>query len=160
MIAVARCLEIFSFLALAGCGFGCLRRVESLLSEVLDCCPRADPAGVNIVADGDSFAWLGCKGGLIDTKPSTVGDRFEMGDRFVGHWFGQVVFGMKVRAAGDRVEGFGLSGKNIGMNVSADCDSVVVPSADADVDSVVVVGILEAVWLAPSLVGIGVVVSR
>ena len=92
---VARCLVIFFFLALTGCGFGNLRRVESLLLDVLDLCPRADPAGANIVAYGDSFAWLGCKGDLIDTKSSTVGDRFEMGGWFVGHWFGRVVFGKK-----------------------------------------------------------------
>ena len=74
-----------------------------------------------------------------------MGDRFEVGDRFVGHWVGGVEFGTKVRAAGEREDGFGLSGENIGINVSADCDSVVVPSVGAEVDSVVVVGILEAV---------------
>ena len=117
-IAVARLLVIFFFLALAGCGFGDLRRVESLLLEVLDRCPRADPAGANIVACGDSFAWLGCKGDLMDTKSSTLGDR---------------------------VDGFGLSGKNIGTKDSADCDRDDVPAAGAEVDSVVVVGILEGV---------------
>ena len=89
-----------------------------------------------------------------------MGDRFETVGRSIRLWVGCDVFGKKVRAAGEREEGFGLSGKNIGINVSADCDSVVVPSADAEVDSVVVVGILEAVWLAPSSVGIGVVVGR
>ena len=117
-IAVARLLVIFFFLALAGCGFGDLRRVESLLLEVLDRCPRADPAGANIVACGDSFAWLGCKGDLIDTKSSTLGDR---------------------------VEEFELSGENIGTKVSADCDREDVSAADAEVDSVVDVGKLEGV---------------
>ena len=37
VIAVAHRLLIFFFLALTGCGFGDLRRVESLLLEVLDC---------------------------------------------------------------------------------------------------------------------------
>ena len=97
---------------------------------------------------------------MIDTKSSAVGVRFETVGASVGVWDCGDVYGMKVRAAGDREDGFGLSGENIGINVSADCDSVVVPWADADVDSVVVVGILEAVWLAPSSVGIGVVVGR
>ena len=70
------------------------------------------------------------------------------------------MFGKKVRAAGDRVEGFGFSGKNIGTKVYADCDRVVVPPADAEVDSVVGFGILEGVCLVPSLVVIGVVVGR
>ena len=43
------------------------------------------------------------------------------------------------------MEGFGLSGKNIGTKVSADCDRVVVPLADAEVDLVVGVGKLEGV---------------
>ena len=124
---VARCLVIFFFLALTGCGFGDLRRVESLLLDVLDLCPRADPAGANIVACGDSFAWLGCKGDLIDTKSSTVGDRFEMGGRFIGHWFGRVAFGKKMSALGDSVEGFGLSDENLGTKMSADCDRDDVP---------------------------------
>ena len=116
--AGARLLAIFFFLTLAGCGFGDLRRVEGLLLEVLDRCPRVDPAGANIVAYGDSFAWLGCKGDLMDTKSSTLGDR---------------------------VDGFGLSGENIGTKSSADCDRDDVPAADAEVDSVVVVGKLEGV---------------
>ena len=134
VIAVARCLEIFFFLALTGCGFGDLRcDEEGLLLEVLDRGLLADPAGVNTVADGDNFAWLGCKGDEIDTKLSTVGDRFEVGDRVVGHWVGGVEFGMKVRAVGDRVE------------LSADCDREDVPPDDAEVDSVVDVGKLEGV---------------
>ena len=58
------------------------------------------------------------------------------------------------------MEGFGLSGKNIGTKVTAECDSVVVPPANDEVDSVVDAGKLEVGWLAPSLVGIGVVVGR
>ena len=115
---------------------------------------------MNIGADGDNFAWLGCKGDLIDTKSSTVGDRFESEVRFGEHCVGGVEFGTKVRAAEDRVEGFGFSGKNIGTKVSADCDRVVVPPANAEVDSVVDVGKLEGVGLAPSSVVIGVVVGR
>ena len=53
-----------------------------------------------------------------------------------------------MRAAGDRVE------------LSTDCDRVVVPPADAEVDSVVGVGKLEGVYLFPSSVVIGVVVGR
>ena len=94
---------------------------------------------------------MGCKGDEIDTKLSTGGDRFEVGDRVVGHWGGGVGFGKKVQAAGDRVEGFGFSGKNIGTKVSADCDRVVVPPADAEVDSVVGVGKLEGDLLPPLL---------
>ena len=69
---------------------------------VLDLCPRADPAGVNIVAVGDNFAWLGCKGDLIDTKSSAVGVRFETVGASVGFWVCGDVLGMKVRAAGER----------------------------------------------------------
>ena len=43
------------------------------------------------------------------------------------------------------MEGFGFSGENIGTKVSADCDRVVVPPADAEVNSVVDVGKLEGV---------------
>ena len=43
------------------------------------------------------------------------------------------------------MDGFGLSGKNIGTKVSADCDRDDVPAANAEVDSVVVVGKLEGV---------------
>ena len=46
------------------------------------------------------------------------------------------------------------------MELSADCDREDVPPADAEVDSVVDVGELEGVRLAPSLVVIGVVVGR
>ena len=74
-----------------------------------------------------------------------MGDRFEVGDRFVGHWVGGVEFGTKVQAAGDRVEGFGFAGKNIGTKVSADCNREDVPPADAEVDSVVGVGKLEGI---------------
>ena len=70
------------------------------------------------------------------------------------------MFGMKVQAAGDRVEGFGFSGANIGTKVSSDCDNDVVPPADAEVNSVVGVGKLEGVCLVPSLVVIGVIVGR
>ena len=74
-----------------------------------------------------------------------MGDRFEVGDRVVGHWGGGVGFEKKVQALGDRVEGFGLSGKIIGTKVSADCDRDDVPAANAEVNSVVVVGKLEGV---------------
>ena len=43
------------------------------------------------------------------------------------------------------MEGFGLSGKNIGTKVSVLCDSDVVPPADAEVESVVNAGKLEVV---------------
>ena len=64
------------------------------------------------------------------------------------YWVGEVEFGTKMQAAGDRVE------------LSADRDRVVGPPADVEVDSVVGVGKLEGVCLVPSSVVIGVVVGR
>ena len=60
---------------------------------------------------------------------------------------------------GDEIDTKSSTGEDR-VELSADCDRVVVPPADAEVDSVVGVGKLEGVCLAPSSVVIGVVVGR